>query len=270
MKPAQAAELQTPLLQRIVDMIQHEIDPDFWFVSPRPIPWRAMTLPVAESRIALVTTGGLHLRTDTQFRALQERLGDTDFRVLPHGTSADEIALDAPYVDQKETARDPEVALPMSVLDSLERDGLIGSPAPRHYSFCGGVVRPYPGLAESATRLATMLHDDQVDAVLLLPTCSLCVQTVCVLSHELEGRGFPTVVISLIPELSSIVGAPRTLVVRFPFGAPCGDPGNRELHRAVVLEALGILTSARKPGHVQESRHAWKRPPRLTSRRLGR
>jgi hypothetical protein len=147
----------------------------------------------------------------------------------------------------------------MTALDQLARDGVVGSAAPRHASFCGGIVRPLPGLAHSTAQLAPMLEADGVTAAVLLPTCSLCVQTVCVLARELEGRGLPTVTISLLPELSSILGAPRTLTVPFPFGAPCGDPGNRALQQDVLREALELLAQPLAPGAMIASRHPWRR-----------
>jgi hypothetical protein len=104
-----------------------------------------------------------------------------------------------------------------------------------------------------------MLQEDGVGAVVLLPTCSICVQTVCVVARELEQQGFPTVVVSLIPELSEIVGAPRTLTVTFPFGAPCGDPHHADLHRAILLEALELLSEARQAGEVRATRQTWRR-----------
>lgn len=80
-------------------------------------------------------------------------------------------------------------------------------------------------------------------------------------ARELESRGFPTVTVSYLPELSDIVGAPRTLTVHFPFGAPCGNPGHAELHRAVLLEALSMLVEAKEPGDIRASRNAWRKIP---------
>jgi glycine/betaine/sarcosine/D-proline reductase family selenoprotein B len=179
--------------------------------------------------------------------------------MIPHGTPSRLLALDAPYVDQKYTPADVEVALPMAALGELHREGHIGAPAPNHASFCGGILRPLPGLADSVESLHRALRDDGTTGVILLPTCSICVQTTCILARELEKRGMPTVAISLLPELSAIVGAPRTLVVRFPFGAPAGDPGNGDLHRAVLSEAIDLLLEAKAAGEVRTSALAWRR-----------
>lgn len=252
---------ETPLLGRIYRMIREEVDPDFDLIRMDPIPWRSPQPELAGSRVALITTGGLHRKGEQPFRVLEERLGDPDYRVVPHGTPSDQLDLEAVYVDRKYTPDDPEVALPMAALDELVARGVIGSAAPRHLSFCGGLVRPLPGLVDSAARALQMLHEDGVDIAVLLPTCSLCVQTVCILACELEAGGVATVCVSLIEELSRIVGAPRTLVARFPFGAPCGDPGHPELHRAVVAEALGLLGRADAPGTITQTSLAWRRDP---------
>ena len=252
---------RTPLLQRIFTMIREEWDPGFSFFTSDAIPWAAPPDSLSETSVALISTGGLHLDGDVPFRTMEERLGDTSFRVIPHGSEPGALALSAPYVDDKYVSRDLEVALPMKALERLHREGRVGPPAARHFSFTGGIVRPLPGLAKSAEQVAAILREDGAGSVVLLPTCSLCEQTVCVAVRELEARGLPTVAVSLLPELSEIVGAPRTLTVHFPFGAPCGDPGNGDLHRAVLLEALEFLTDAREPGEIRASRHAWRYSP---------
>ena len=242
-------------------MIREEWDPGFSFFTADTVPWAAPPASLADTRVALISTGGLHLEGDVPFRTMEERLGDTSFRVIPHGSGSEALALSAPYVDKKYVSHDLEVALPMKALERLHREKRVGPPAAHHFSFSGGIVRPLPGLAESAGRLEEILREDKAGAVVLLPTCSLCVQTVCVVARELEARGFPTVAVSLLPELSEIVGAPRTLTVHFPFGAPCGNPGNGELHRSVLYEALELIMDARAPGEIRASRHAWRQPP---------
>jgi D-proline reductase (dithiol) PrdB len=256
-----ARTFEDPLLTRIHGILRAEVDPDFDFLEPGPVPFARLPKPASELRVALLTTASLHLKGDVPFRALEERFGDTSFRVIPRGAKPADLDLDAPYVDRRHVPEDPEVALPLLALESLHRDGLSGAPAARHASVSGGLVRPYPGLAETSERLAAMFHDDGAEAVLLFPSCPLCVQTVCLLAREFEGRGIATACLTLLPELSRIVGAPRTLSARFRFGAPCGDPGNGALHRAVLVELLELLENATEPGVLRESTLQWKRSP---------
>jgi hypothetical protein len=253
--------IQDPTLLRIVSTIRDEIDPDYEFVEPGPIPCTSPPASPREARVALVTTAGLHLKGDRPFRTTSDPLGDTGFRIVPAGATAAQLDLDAPYVDRRHIPLDPELALPLRALADLAAEGLCGPAAPRHASLSGGIVKPLPGLEASAAALAGIFAEDAVGAVVLLPSCPLCVQTVCLLARSLEARALPTVCLTLLPELSRIVGAPRTLAVRFPFGAPCGDPGRRSLHKAVVLEALRLLVEAEVPGAFRDSGLGWRREP---------
>jgi len=252
---------QDPLLQKIADAARADVDPDFDFASPGPIPWRSTATAVTQTRVALITTASLHLEGDRPFRTLEELQGDTSYRIIPQDAPTHALDLAAPYVDRRYIPTDPEVALPRRALANLHRQGKAGPPAPRHASFSAGIIHPLPGLADSAASLSAIFREDAVGAVILFPTCPMCVQTTCVLARELESRGFVTVAITLVPELTRIVGAPRSIALRFPFGAPCGDPGHGALHRAVLLEALDLIASASEPGTLRESRLSWRRPP---------
>lgn len=250
---------ENPHLARILELIRAERDPEFELLRRTPIPFTRLERPLSGARVALVTTAGLHLCDDDPFTVLEDPVGDTSFRVLPHGTPPDALDLAAGYVDAKYVRLDPEVGLPQAALERLHGEGRVGEPAPRHASLCGGILRPFPGLRRSAESLRAMFAEDGVDAVLLCPTCPTCVQTAGLVAGELEALGLPTVSLSLLPELSAITGVPRTLALHFPFGAPCGDPGNPALHAAVVAEALSLLAETTEPGGVRGSNLAWRR-----------
>lgn len=250
--------IESPLVKRILDFVR-ERDAQFALLRRATIPWSVPSRPLCESRVALLSTGALHLRGDKPFRALEDPAGDASFRVVPHKATNGELDLDAPYLDTKYTTSDPEVALPRRALDALVTEELVGAAAAQHYSFCGGVLRPFPGLRESARGVVEHSKREHVDALVLIPTCSICVNTVALLAGEIEALGIPTVSLTLLPEVTRIVGVPRALALHFPFGAPCGDPGNASLHKAVLREALELLHTAER-GEVRASRHAWRRP----------
>ncbi len=249
--------IESPLVARVLAFVR-ERDAQFRLVRRAAIPWSAPSRPLSESRIALLSTGALHLRGDRLFRALEDPAGDTSFRVVPHAATNAELDLEVPYLDTKYTTSDPEVALPRRALDALVVERRVGAAAPQHFSFCGGVLRPFPGLRESARGVVEHLRREHVDALVLIPTCSICVNTVALLAGEIESLGIPTVSLTLLPEITRIVGVPRALALHFPFGAPCGDPGNASLQLAVLREALELLHSAER-GEVRASRHAWRR-----------
>ena len=82
------------------------------------------------------------------------------------------------------------------------------------------------------------------------------------LARSLEAGGLATVALTMIPELTELVGAPRALAVRFPFGAPFGDPGGASLQRSVLSEALALVDRVAEPGRVRESVARWREESR--------
>jgi hypothetical protein len=75
----------------------------------------------------------------------------------------------------------------------------------------------------------------------------VCTHTEAALARCLEGAGMPTVTLSLVREYSEKVGPPRTLWVPYPFGAPCGLPGEADAQRETLRHALALLTETSGP-----------------------
>ena len=71
--------------------------------TPREIPWTPLEQPLTECRVALISSGGIALRSDTPFDQEGERQnpwwGDPTHRVIPRGTKTEEIKLYHMHVD---------------------------------------------------------------------------------------------------------------------------------------------------------------------------
>lgn len=61
-------------------------------------------------------------------------------------------------------------------------------------------------------------------------------------ARALEASGIPTAMVTLFPEITDKVGAPRTLHVPFKMGRPCGEPFDFETRKKVVDQLLELLT----------------------------
>ena len=79
------------------------------------------------------------------------------------------------------------------------------------------------------------------------------------IARALEEVGISTVCLNMRREVAENVKPPRTLFVKFPFGAPLGPAGDAETQRSLILEALDVLVSATEPGIIVDSPRAWKR-----------
>jgi hypothetical protein len=63
----------------------------------------------------------------------------------------------------------------------------------------------------------------------------------------LESRGIATVTLSVLPELSGKVQAPRTLAVPFGLGTPIGPPLDADTQLSVVGAALELTCETEVP-----------------------
>jgi D-proline reductase (dithiol) PrdB len=125
-------------------------------------PW-AEGPPLAERRIAIVTTAGLHRRGDRPFV-----MGSVDYRVLPGSKTSDLVSTHiSPNFDRSGFAEDLNLVLPLDRLHELADRGVIGGVAEYHYSFMGAAQ--IDKLEPAACELAGHLKADGVNGVLLVP-----------------------------------------------------------------------------------------------------
>jgi D-proline reductase (dithiol) PrdB len=120
--------------------------------------------PLAESRVALISTAGLHRREDPPFVP-----GAGDYRIIPDDADFDDLVMShlSTNFDRTGFFQDVNTAFPADRLHELAEQGVIGSVASRHYSFMGATP---PAMMEPVARdLAGLLKEDGVDAVVLVP-----------------------------------------------------------------------------------------------------
>lgn len=126
--------------------------------------------PLAESRISLVTTGGVHLPEQPRFD-IDDPLGDCSYREIP--TEAAGLTWTHAYhrpSDGTDEGSDLDAVFPLWTLRGLAKDGVIGGSNHRHFSFMGAIHDAGPLVAETAPEVAAKLLEDAVDAVLLTPS----------------------------------------------------------------------------------------------------
>ena len=132
------------------------------------VPWTPLARPIAEARVALVTTCGVHRRSDPPFD-LGDRRGDPSFRELPADVRPDDLMITHGHYDQADAERDLNVVFPLWRLHELAALGEIGAVAPRHFGFRGAIYAPARLIRASAPEVARQLSADRVDVVLLTP-----------------------------------------------------------------------------------------------------
>ena len=125
---------------------------------------------LCEARVAVVTTAGFFKPDQLPFDA-SIRGGDCSYRVLSLNTALSTLAIAhrSDAFDIRGIAADKNLALPLDRLKSLAEEGVIGSVAPRHFSFMGSIAAPGRLIAQTAPEVAQLLLEDEVDGVLLTP-----------------------------------------------------------------------------------------------------
>lgn len=134
------------------------------------IPFTRLRKPLSRSRIALVTTAGLHLRTQVPFD-MENPDGDASAREIPGTVDAAQLIITHKYYNHTDADADLNVVFPLAHLRDLVNQGVLGELAPRHFGLMGHIDgAQLPILTQdTAPALAAKLRQDKVDCVLLTP-----------------------------------------------------------------------------------------------------
>ena len=122
---------------------------------------------LAKRRVAIITTAGLHARSDGPF---DNGGAGTDYRVIPTGTAPADVVMSHASVnfDRSGFQSDWNVVFPLDRLKELVRDKIVGAVAAFHYSFMGAMPQ-ITRFEPKARELAKLLKGDGVDGVVLTP-----------------------------------------------------------------------------------------------------
>ncbi len=127
------------------------------------VPWTPLRKPLSESTVVLISTGGVHQRSDRPFNLNS----DPTFRVIPKGAQPADLAISHQAYDRTDALRDINLVFPIERLRELEAEGIIGRLAEDHYGFglMGSAKRLMPAIKEVARRIS----ESGVDLALLVP-----------------------------------------------------------------------------------------------------
>jgi D-proline reductase (dithiol) PrdB len=139
-----------------------------------PIPWAPLAKPLAQCRVALLSTAGISRKGDAPFDMEYERKnptrGDSSWRRLRADSTAASVEANHLHIDTSYIARDLNVALPLDRLRELAAEGEIGSVAPTHYSIMGYQGADTSALEQrSAPEIAAAMKSEEVDLAILIP-----------------------------------------------------------------------------------------------------
>lgn len=138
-------------------------------VEQQHAPWVPLGKPLPECRLAVITTGGVHLDDQAPFD-MGDSHGDPSYRIIPVGTPRSRLTITHNYYDHSDAEQDLNILFPIELLASLVERGVLGSQADA-YSFMGHIEGEHlvTLTEQTAPQVAARLKQERVDAVLLTP-----------------------------------------------------------------------------------------------------
>ena len=76
-------------------------------------------------------------------------------------------------------------------------------------------------------------------------------------ARHVEAAGIPTLCLSSALDITRAVNPPRAAFLDFPLGHTAGKPGQPELQRRIVADALSIFETMTSPGSVRTLPYRW-------------
>lgn len=249
-----------PYLQRIRDYyVGLGYGTPYVFAHYADVPFTPLAKPLADARVALVTTAatyrpgagdqGAHAPYNAAAKFYSVYSADS---TADHDLRISHVAIDRAHT----TAEDPGSYFPLPALREAARHGRIGAVTPRFHG--APTNRSHRTTLETdVPEIVARCTADAADAVLLVPNCPVCHQTVSLAARALETAGIPTVVMGCAKDIVEWIGVPRLMFSDFPLGNAAGKPRDKASQAATLELALRVLESAPGPRTTVQSPQRW-------------
>lgn len=135
-----------------------------WVVNTDTAPWTPLRKPIAQCRVALMSSGGILYRDQPRFHR-----EDATYRLIPK--SATQADLDVWHFGYRteDAASDHNCVFPLARMRELEAEGVIGELSDPAYSFMGGIYSSRKVRDELAPKIVDELKRAHADAFFLVP-----------------------------------------------------------------------------------------------------
>ena len=244
---APAHDAPVAYLQRVRDYYQAlGYGTPYQWAHYAEVPFQPLRKPLASCRVALVTTAA----------PFQPDKGDQG-PGAPYNAAAKFFAVYSADAAQDPNLRISHVAIDRQHTQATDQAAFFPLPALRHSAQAGRIAAVAPrfhGLPTNRSLRTTLeldvpallarCHADAADAVLLVPNCPVCHQSVSLAARVLEENGIATVVMGCAKDIVEYVGVPRLLFTDFPLGNAAGRPHDADSQAFTLELALKLLESA--------------------------
>jgi D-proline reductase (dithiol) PrdB len=217
------------------------------YMSRKCVPYTPVTQKLNEMSIALVSSSGVYL-------ADQEPFGDdsdNSYRVISGEADPSQLRFKHLHYDTSEANKDPNVIFPLGLLHDLAKEGFIRKVSNKHIGFRGFSTDLKGMYEDTAPKIAAEIERSQAEGVVLTGGCPFCHRVIVAIQREIEAKGIPTVVITVVPEETKMMRPPRAVYPSgHQLGRVLGNAGERDKQMRVLTEALRQFEFQRLPGEI--------------------
>ena len=139
--------------------------PYAWVVNPSAPPFQPLAKPLAESRLAVISSGGVYASGQVAFHYKD----DISLRCIDSATPVDALRATHFAYDLTDARKDPNVVLPLQALRRQVEAKRLGELAKNAYTFMGGIYSVRKVRDIIAPALLRRLREDAVDVALMVP-----------------------------------------------------------------------------------------------------
>jgi len=236
-------------------------DKPYRYASFADVPFTPLHKPLAESRVALLTTAapfrvdkgaqgaGAPYNAAAKFYSVYS----LDSR-LEHDLRVSHVAIARAHISD-----DSGTWFPLAAMRRAQQRGRIGQIAPRVHGVPTNRSQRHTQDVD-AVEVLQRCRADAVDAAILVPNCPVCHQTMSLVARQLEAGGICTVVMAAAKDIVEHVGVPRLLFSDVPLGNAAGLPHDSASQDFTLELALRVLEAAPCARTTVQSAMRWPGP----------
>ena len=222
-------------------------------------PFTPLRKPVKDTCVTIVTTAAPYQADKgNQGPGSTYNSAAKFFTVYSGATDVDhDLRVSHVAVDRKHTSmQDSNTWFALPMLRELARDKIIGGIAPFFYGAPTNRSQRHT-IEVDAPEVLKRCRSDGVEAVVLIPNCPVCHQTLSLIARYLEANGIPTVLMGCAKDIVEHCGVPRFMFSDFPLGNAAGKPFDAVSQRQTLELAFRVLESAVSARTTVQSPQRW-------------
>jgi D-proline reductase (dithiol) PrdB len=217
------------------------------FVENSRAPFSPARRALPLMNLALISSAGAYVDGTERFDTNNSD-GDLTIREIPTEIHPQDLQFAARGYDDQFVRADLNAQLPLTRLQELVANRVVGQLNSVFWSFCGFIPDAALFAETALPKLIDRLRYYDVQGALLIPASELCHQTIGLAARAIEQAGIPTVTVAVNQTAIERVRPPRAGYYKGQFGCVAGKPNFPEYQRRIVEEALRWLEPMGEPG----------------------